>query len=119
VVMRKFDPEQALAAIDRHRCTSTFMAPTLLKRIVELPAAVHRRYDPSSMSAIIVAGAPCPMIVKEQAVALFGPVLYEFYGSTELGINTILPPADFLRKPGSCGRAAPNVELCVVDDDAS
>jgi long-chain acyl-CoA synthetase len=42
VVMRKFDPEQALAAIARHRCTSTFMAPT--KRIVELPAAIHRRY---------------------------------------------------------------------------
>jgi acyl-CoA synthetase (AMP-forming)/AMP-acid ligase II len=117
VVMRKFDPEQALTAIARHRCTSTFMAPTLLKRIVELPAAVHRRYDLSSMNVIIVAGAPCPMIVKEQVVALFGPVLYEFYGSTELGINTILPPADVLRKPGSCGKAAPNVELCIVDDD--
>src|SRR6266536_4764787 len=96
VVMRKFDPEQALAAIARHRCTSTFMPPTLLKRIAELPAAVHRRYDLSSMNVIIVAGAPCPMIVKEQVVALFGPVLYEFYGSTELGINTILPPADVL-----------------------
>jgi acyl-CoA synthetase (AMP-forming)/AMP-acid ligase II len=117
VVMRKFDPEQALATIARHRCTSTFMAPTLLKRIVELPSAVHRRYDLSSINVIIVAGAPCPMIVKEQAVALFGPVLYEFYGSTELGINTILQPADVLRKPGSCGKAAPNVEVCIVGDD--
>ena len=47
----------------------------------------------------------------------FGPVLYEFYGSTELGINTVLRPEDVLRKPGSCGRAAPGVELAILDDD--
>jgi len=116
VVMRRFDPEQALALIGRHRCTSTFMAPTLVKRIVDLPAAVRSRYDVSSMRSLVVAGAPCPMRVKEEALAVFGPVLYEFYGSTELGIDTVLRPEDVLRKPGSCGRAAPGVELAVLDD---
>jgi fatty-acyl-CoA synthase/long-chain acyl-CoA synthetase len=43
-------------------------------------------------------------------------VLYEFYGSTELGVNTVLRPEDVLRKPGSCGRAAPGVELAILDD---
>ncbi len=52
-------------------------------------------------------------------IAYFGPVLYEFYGSTELGINTVLRPADVLRKPGSCGTAAPGVELAVLGDDGS
>ena len=85
VIMPKFDPEQALAEIERHRCSSTFMAPTLLKRIVDLPPAVRARYDVSSMRAIIMAAAPCPMSVKEGVVAYFGPVLYEFYGSSELG----------------------------------
>ena len=117
VVMRKFDAEDALHHIERHRCTTTFMAPTLLKRIVDLPAAVRARYDVSSMRSIVVAAAPCPMRVKEQVMAMFGPVLYEFYGSTELGINTILRPDDVLRKPGSCGRAAPGVEVAVLDDD--
>jgi acyl-CoA synthetase (AMP-forming)/AMP-acid ligase II len=117
VVLPKFDPEAALAAIDRHRCTSTFMAPTLLKRIVELPAEVRARYDVSSMQVIVVAAAPCPMRVKEEVLGQFGPVLYEFYGSTELGVNTILRPEDVLRKPGSCGRAAPGLELAVLDDD--
>jgi acyl-CoA synthetase (AMP-forming)/AMP-acid ligase II len=117
VVMPKFDAEAALAAIARHRCTSTFMAPTLLKRIVDLPAAVRARYDVSSMRVIVVAAAPCPMAVKEAVTAFFGPALYEFYGSTELGINTILRPEDVLRKPGSCGRAAPGIELAVLDDD--
>jgi len=117
VIMRKFDPEEALALIERHRCTTTFMAPTLLKRIVDLPADVRARYDVSSMRSLVIAAAPCPMRVKEEALALFGPVLYEFYGSTELGVNTVLRPEDMLRKPGSCGRAAPGVELAILDDD--
>ena len=117
VIMPKFDPEQALAQIARHRCSSTFMAPTLLKRIVDLPAAVRARYDASSMRTIIMAAAPCPMSVKEAVVAYFGPALYEFYGSSELGVNTILRPEDVLRKAGSCGRAAPGKEIALLDDD--
>jgi len=117
VVMRKFDAEEALRLVERHRCTTTFMAPTLLKRIVDLPAEVRARYDVSSMRSLVIAAAPCPMRVKEQALAMFGPVLYEFYGSTELGVNTVLRPEDVLRKPGSCGRAAPGVELAILDDD--
>jgi acyl-CoA synthetase (AMP-forming)/AMP-acid ligase II len=116
VVMRKFDAEEALGTIARHRCTTTFMAPTLLKRLVDLPAAVRARYDVSSMRSIVVAAAPCPMRVKEEILAWFGPVLYEFYGSTELGVNTVLGPHDMLRKPHACGRAAPGVELAVLDD---
>jgi fatty-acyl-CoA synthase/long-chain acyl-CoA synthetase len=68
------------------------------------------------MRVMVTAGAPCPMAVKERVVARFGPVLYEFYGSTELGINTVLRPEDVLRKPHSCGRAAPGVELAILDD---
>ncbi|PYN57813.1 MAG: acyl-CoA synthetase [Candidatus Rokuibacteriota bacterium] len=117
VVMRKFEPEQALHLIHTHRVTSTFMAPTLVKRILDLPEAVRARYDVASMKSLVVAAAPCPMRVKEEALRYFGPCFYEFYGSTELGVNTILTPADVLRKPGSCGRAAPNVELALLDDD--
>ena len=117
VVMRKFDPEEALATIARRRCTSTFMAPTLVKRIVDLPEGVRARYDVSSMRALVVAAAPCPMRVKEAALRVFGPALFEFYGSTELGVNTILRPEDVLRKPNSCGRAAPGIELALLDDE--
>src|SRR5262249_61765905 len=105
VIMPKFDAETALATIERHRCSSTFMAPTLLKRIVDLPAAVRARYDVSSMRSIVMAAAPCPMRVKEEVIAYFGPVLYEFYGSTELGMNTLLDPADILRQARSRRRA--------------
>ncbi|HEX9420656.1 MAG TPA: AMP-binding protein [Methylomirabilota bacterium] len=116
-IMPKFDPEAALDQIQRHRCSSTFMAPTLLKRITDLPPSVRARYDVSSMRAIIMAAAPCPMSVKEAVIEYFGPALYEFYGSSELGVNTILRPEDVLRKPGSCGRAAPGREIALLDDE--
>jgi acyl-CoA synthetase (AMP-forming)/AMP-acid ligase II len=115
VTMRRFDAAEALRLIARHRCTTTFMAPTLLKRIIDLPPEVWADIDRTSMRSIVVAGAPCPMRVKEEVLRLFGPVLLEFYGSTELGVNTILRPEDMLRKPGSCGRIAPGIEISILD----
>jgi long-chain acyl-CoA synthetase len=117
VILKRFDPAAALALIAEHRVTSTFMAPTLVQRILDLPDDVKRRYDVSSMKVLVVAAAPCPMRVKEEALRYFGPVFYEFYGSTELGLNTVLRPEDVLRKPGSCGRAAPGIEIALLDDD--
>src|SRR4030095_7368469 len=88
-------------------------------RIVDLPEHVRARYDVSSMKVLVVAAAPCPMRVKEQAMQYFGPVFYEFYGSPELSVNTILRPEDVLRKPGSCGRVAPGIELAILGEDGT
>ena len=65
-------------------------------RIVDLPPTVRARYDVSSMRVIVVAAAPCPMRVKEEVIAYFGPVLYEFYGSTE-GQATRISSEEWLR----------------------
>ena len=62
---------------------------TLLKRIVDLPAEVRACHDVSSMRSIVMMAAPCPMSVKERVLEYFGPVLYESYGSTELGISRL------------------------------
>jgi acyl-CoA synthetase (AMP-forming)/AMP-acid ligase II len=117
VLLPRFDPEAALAAIERHRVATTFMAPILLQRIVRLEKAVRSRHDVSSMRAIVVAAAPCPFEVKRRVMELFGEVLYEFYGSSELGCNAVMKPADQLRKPGSCGRPCEGIEIAVLDDD--
>jgi acyl-CoA synthetase (AMP-forming)/AMP-acid ligase II len=116
VIMPKFDAEQALALIERHRVTTTFMAPTLLQRIMDLPEAARSKYDVSSMRAIILGAAPCPHSLKERAVALFGEVLWEFYGATETGFNLVLRPEDQLRKPGSAGRPPEGQEILLLDD---
>lgn len=78
VIMRKYRPEDALRLIERHRVTTTFMAPTLVKRLLQVPEETFGKYDISSLRVLIVAGAPCPQKVKEDVWNRIGPVLYEF-----------------------------------------
>jgi fatty-acyl-CoA synthase/long-chain acyl-CoA synthetase len=115
VIQPKFDPVEALQLIERHHVTTTFMAPTLLQRLCEVPEEVAARYNTHSLRAIILAGAPCPYALKVRAVPRFGSCLWEFYGATETGIVTVLRPADQLRKPGSCGTAGPGQEILLLD----
>ena len=116
VIMPRFDAEQALALTARHGVTTTFMAPTLLQRIMDLPDETRAKYDVSSMRAIILGAAPCPYSLKERATAYFGEVLWEFYGATETGFNLVLRPEDQLRKPGSAGTPPEGQEILLLDD---
>jgi fatty-acyl-CoA synthase/long-chain acyl-CoA synthetase len=115
VVQPKFDAESALDAIARQGVTTSFMAPTLLQRLTD--AQVRNPRDTSSLRALILGAAPCPHTLKVRAQAAFGEVLWEFYGATETGINTVLRPEDQLRKPGSCGTAVPGQEIRLVGAD--
>lgn len=115
VIQSKFEAEDALDLIERHRVTTTFIAPTLLQRLNN--AQLRRPRDVSSLRALILGAAPCPNVLKERAQAAFGQVLWEFYGATETGINTVLRPEDQLRKPGSCGMAVPGQEIRLVGVD--
>jgi acyl-CoA synthetase (AMP-forming)/AMP-acid ligase II len=115
VVQPKFEADDALDLIARHRVTTTFMAPTLLQRLVD--AQVRRPRDVSSLRALILGAAPCPIALKARAQAEFGEVLWEFYGATETGINTVLRPEDQLRKPGSCGQAVTGQEIRLAGPD--
>jgi fatty-acyl-CoA synthase/long-chain acyl-CoA synthetase len=117
VVQHKFDPEDWLRLVQTYRCTTTFSAPTPIRMICNLPQDVKDRYDRSSMRIMIANAAPWSFALKQQYVADFPPEsLFEVYGSTELGVNTILRPEDQLRKPGSCGKEAPMVEIRLYDD---
>ena len=118
--MRRFDPSAWVRLVREHRVTSTFSAPTQLKRIVSLPADELAVADCSSMVTLIANAAPVPYSLKEEVIAKLGDgFLYEVYGSTELGVDCILKPADQLRKPGSCGRPYPGVEIRIVGDDGA
>jgi len=119
VIMPRFDAEEALALIARHRVTTTFMAPTLLHRIMDLPEEIRHRYDVTSMRAVILGAAPCPFSLKERATAYFGETLYEFYGATETGVNLLLRPEDQLRKPGSAGRPPEGQEVLLLDEEGN
>ncbi len=118
VIMPKFAAETAAAAIRDYGVGYTVMAPVLVKRLLALGDRLAD-FDLSSLHTIVTTGAPCPQAVKEDVARRLGDVLYEFYGSTELAVNTVLKPADQLRKPGSCGRPFPGVELVVLRDDGA
>ena len=120
VVSRSFDPAEWIRLVAKHRVTSAFVAPIHLQRIVSLPGDLLASADVSSLRTVIVNAAPVPFALKQEVVATLGDgFLYEVYGSTELGIATVLRPEDQLRKPGSCGRAYGGIGLRVVGTDGA
>jgi long-chain acyl-CoA synthetase len=118
VMMEKFDAEQALALIERYRITQSQWVPTMFVRMLKLPEAARARYDLSSHQVAIHAAAPCPVDVKRQMIAWWGPILYEYYAGTEASGSTYIDSADWLAHPGSVGRAALGV-LHVCDDEGN
>ena len=116
-IMPRFDAREALRVIDAEKITTTFMVPTMLNRIVNLPAAELRARDVSSVRRLITGASPCPQSIKEQIIAYFGAhCLIESYGTTEVGIIARMRPQDHLHKPGACGRVIEGVEVQIRDD---
>ena len=106
VLMDRFEPEEMLALIERHRVTHSHMVPTQFRRLLALPADVRARYDLSSLRTMIHAAAPCPEEVKRQMLDWWGPVIVEYYAATEGG-GTVITAQEWLSKPGSVGRPGP------------
>jgi fatty-acyl-CoA synthase/long-chain acyl-CoA synthetase len=120
VVQHKFDPEDWLRLVDKYQVTSTFTAPTPIRMVCTLPEDVKARYDRSSMKRLIANAAPWTLNLKKMYMANFPPEsLWEVYGSTELGVDTVLRPEDHLRKPGSCGQPAPGIEIRLFDENGN
>ena len=116
IVMEHFDPGLALALIEKHRATLSQWVPTMFIRMLKLPEAERLRYDVSSQQVALHAAAPCPVPVKEQMIAWWGPILIEYYGATEGNGSTQIDSADWLEHRGSVGRPL-NCRIHIVDDD--
>jgi long-chain acyl-CoA synthetase len=118
VMMRHFDPLEALAAIERHRITHSQWVPTMFSRMLKLPEEDRNRFDLSSHKVAIHAAAPCPRPVKEAMFEWWGPIIHEYYGGSELNGLTYVGPQDWLAHPGTVGRAVLGV-LHICDDDGN
>jgi long-chain acyl-CoA synthetase len=116
IVMEHFDPEHYLSLVQTHRVTHTQLVPTMFSRMLKLPESVRQRHDLSSLKIAVHAAAPCPVQVKEQMIAWWGPIVHEYYGATEgLGF-TACDTAEWLAHRGSVGRVLLG-ELHVLDED--
>jgi long-chain acyl-CoA synthetase len=113
-LMDRWDPEQALALIERHRVTHTHTVPTQFHRMLALPDEVRARYDTSSLRAVIHSAAPCPAEIKRRMIDWLGPVIVEYYAATEGG-GTLISSAEWLRKPGSVGLPWLGSQVKVLD----
>jgi long-chain acyl-CoA synthetase len=117
VLEDRFDPEEFLALIERHRITSMYMVPTMFVRLLRLPPDVRERYDLSSLRHVSHTAAPCPPDVKRAMIEWWGPIVDEFYGSTEVGFITGCTSDEWLAHPGTVGRALPSSDVRVINED--
>jgi long-chain acyl-CoA synthetase len=114
VIAPRFDAEGTLQHIERHRITHAQFVPTHFVRMLQLPSETRRRYDLSSLAMVIHAAAPCPVEVKERMLEWLGPIIYEYYGSSEGGF-TMVGPQDWLANKGTVGKAVVGT-IQIVDD---
>ena len=119
VIQPRFDPEELLAIIEKHRITRLQMVPTMFVRLLKLPQETRDKYDLSSLEYVVHAAAPCPPQVKEAMIRWWGPVIWEYYGSTEMGGVTHCSSEDALKYPGTVGRPLEEATVRVVDESGN
>jgi long-chain acyl-CoA synthetase len=116
IIMERFDPQEYLALIERYQVSHSQLVPTMFSRMLKLPEAQRLAYDLSSLEIAIHAAAPCPVMVKEQMIDWWGPIIHEYYGATEgLGFAAC-DTAEWLAHKGTVGKVVLG-ELAVLDDE--
>lgn len=116
VMMKKFDPEGALAAIEKYKVTCGQYVPTHFIRMLKLPEDVRSKYDLSTIDCAVHAAAPCPIPVKEAMIAWWGPVLEEYYAGSEGNGMTFISSKEWLEHKGSVGKAVLGILHVMADD---
>ncbi|WP_024799616.1 acyl-CoA synthetase [Nocardia sp. BMG51109] len=114
---RRFDPEKTLANIAEYQATSLVVVPTMLQRMLDLPAETLAKYDMSSLNMLFAAGSAIPPDVVTRTLDYFGDVLYNVYGSTECAVITVASPADLRIAPTTAGRPPVGIRLALYDEN--
>lgn len=117
VFQARFDPEEMLQLIEQHKVTHMHIVPTMFSRLLKLPDVVRGKYDISSLKFVSHGAAPCPTEVKQAMINWWGPVVYEYYGSTETGIVSVINSEDALQHPGSVGRQLKSRDIKIFSEE--
>jgi len=120
VLMDRFDPEAYLATIEEFAINNLQMVPTMFVRLLKLPDDVRGKFDLSSLELVSHGAAPCPPEVKQAMIEWWGPIIFEFYAASELGlIATFCTSEEALAHPGTVGRPVDGAEIRILDDDGA
>jgi long-chain acyl-CoA synthetase len=117
ILSPRFDAETVLRLIESDKLTHLHLVPTMMMRLLNLPKETRRRYDLSSLEFVIHGAAPCPPTVKRRMIEWFGPIIYEYYGTSEAGMVSRCSSEEWLRREGTVGRAWPGRTIRILDDD--
>ncbi|OCB18372.1 acyl-CoA synthetase [Mycobacterium malmoense] len=118
VVLEKFDAEGCLDAIQRHRVTHAQFVPAMFTRMLKLPESVRNSYDVSSLQRVMHAAAPCPVEIKKQMMDWWGPIIDEYYASSEAHGSTLITAEEWLAHPGSVGKPMGGA-VHILDEDGN
>ncbi|MFG1794708.1 acyl-CoA synthetase [Nocardia sp. NPDC049149] len=119
VIRRRFDPQAVLDSMDRHRATAVIAVPVMLRRIIDLGPDARAGHDFSALRIIFVAGSQLGADLCTKVLDVFGPVLYNLYGSTEVAYATIATPADLAVEPGCVGSPVPSATVRILDENGA
>lgn len=117
ILQPRFDPEELLQLVEHHRVTHLQLVPVMFNRLLDLAPAVRQRYDPSSLRFVVHAAAPIAPETKRRMIEWWGPIIHEYYGSTETSIITRCSSEEWLEHPGTVGRPHAGAELRILGDD--
>ncbi|MEV4804920.1 AMP-binding protein [Nonomuraea sp. NPDC049421] len=115
VAPERFEAAATLELIERHRVTNAFMVPTMFHRMLDVPN--RDKYDLSSLTHLYHGAAPCPPATKKAMIDWLGPVLWEYYGSTEAAVATMVSSEEWLARPGTVGRALDGMTFTIIGED--
>ena len=113
----RFDPEELLQLIERYKVSHLHMVPIMFNRLLRLPDAVKAKYDLSSLEFVVHAAAPVSPPIKRSMIEWWGPVIYEYYGSTETSMVVGCTSKEWLAHPGTVGKPIGQAEILILDAD--
>lgn len=120
IILPGFDERRVLASIARHRVSWTLLSPTMIHRLLRLPAPERLAADVSSLETVLHLGSPCPPADKRGLIDWLGPHrVVEVYAGGESNGLTMIRGDEWLDRPGSVGRPIGGTELRVVRGDGS
>jgi long-chain acyl-CoA synthetase len=116
VIMTRWDEREALRLLVEREIAHTHMVPTMFVRLLRLPDEERAAFRAPRLSLVLHGAAPVSVAVKRRMIEWLGPVLVEYWGATEGGVNTLVGSDEWLAHPGTVGRVLPAFEVFARDD---
>ncbi len=116
VVHRRFDADHTLQSLAEHRATAMVAVPIMLRRLIDLGPQEFSGKDLSALRIVFVAGSQLGAALCRETMDVFGPVIYNMYGSTEVAYATLATPVDLAVEPGCVGQVVPGTAVKLYDN---